>query len=149
MNDWGKRDDVVPCLAGLASRHGHAELGPNEIRVWVVDLDAGLSPDDVETAEPGPEFELALPGRAGAGRPICAGARPPSIRMLPGRATDDPGRSPSQQPPGSLRFRAAVTGQTGAGSRQLRRKSRRQATRCSGSMFALVRAGPDRRLPRP
>src|SRR6266436_1224023 len=34
------------------------ELAPGEIRAWVVDLDAGLSPENVDLAEPGPEFDL-------------------------------------------------------------------------------------------
>ncbi len=31
------------------------ELNPVQIRVWLVDLDSGLGPDDVEVAEPGPD----------------------------------------------------------------------------------------------
>jgi 4'-phosphopantetheinyl transferase len=31
-------------------------LAPSQVRVWLVDLDSGLSPDEVEVAEPGPEL---------------------------------------------------------------------------------------------
>jgi 4'-phosphopantetheinyl transferase len=34
------------------------ELNPGEIRIWLVDLDSGLSPDNVETAEPGAELDV-------------------------------------------------------------------------------------------
>jgi 4'-phosphopantetheinyl transferase len=34
------------------------ELSPGETRVWLVELDAGLSPDQVDIAEPGPELEV-------------------------------------------------------------------------------------------
>ncbi len=52
--------DTMACPVLLEWREGAAEieLNPGEIRVWLVDLDSGLSPDDVETAEPGLELDV-------------------------------------------------------------------------------------------
>ena len=86
-----------------------AELTANEIRVWVVDLDAGVSTDQVETAEPGPESCLLSPDEQERAarfvrardrrRFVCCRA---ALRSILGGLL--------RQPPDSLRFRAAVRG---------------------------------------
>ena len=48
----------------LSEWHRDADVSKitlREIRVWVVDLDAGLSTDKTETAEPRPELRLLAP----------------------------------------------------------------------------------------
>jgi 4'-phosphopantetheinyl transferase len=47
-----------PSLRKWRPGTGLADLNPDEIVVWLVDLDSGLSPEDVDTAEPGPELEV-------------------------------------------------------------------------------------------
>jgi 4'-phosphopantetheinyl transferase len=85
------------------------EIAPNEIRVWVIDLDAGVSTDQVETAEPGPESSLLSPDEQERAarfvrardrrRFVCCRA---ALRSILGGLL--------RQPPDSLRFRAAVRG---------------------------------------
>jgi 4'-phosphopantetheinyl transferase len=85
------------------------EIAPNEIRVWVIDLDAGVSTDQVETAEPGPESSLLSPDEQERGarfvrardrrRFVCCRA---ALRSILGGLL--------RKPPDSLRFRAAVRG---------------------------------------
>jgi 4'-phosphopantetheinyl transferase len=96
LHDWHASDDV-------------GEIMPNEIRVWVVDLDAGLSTEQVEIAEPGPELSLLSPDeQARAARFVRARDRRrftccrAALRMILGGLL--------RQPPESLRFRAAVRG---------------------------------------
>ncbi len=50
----------MACPVLVEWREGPAgfELNPGEIRVWLVDLDSGLSPDEVDTAEPGLELDV-------------------------------------------------------------------------------------------
>ena len=86
-----------------------AALRPGEIRVWVVDLDAGLSTEKTETAEPGPELRLLAPDeQERAARFVRARDRRrftccrAALRMILGGQL--------HQPPESLRFRAAVRG---------------------------------------
>jgi 4'-phosphopantetheinyl transferase len=85
------------------------EIAPNEIRVWVIDLDAGVSTDQVETAEPGPESSLLSPDEQERAarfvrardrrRFVCCRA---ALRSILGGLL--------RQPPDSLRFRAALRG---------------------------------------
>ena len=53
-----------PSLAEWRPGTDLPELTPGEVRVWLVDLDSGLSPDDVEIAEPGPELDVLADDRA-------------------------------------------------------------------------------------
>jgi 4'-phosphopantetheinyl transferase len=48
----------LPALAEWHPGTDHPELNPSEVRVWLMDLDSGLSSDDVEVAEPGPELDV-------------------------------------------------------------------------------------------
>ena len=85
-------------------------LAPDEARVWIVDLDAGLPPDeDPETAEPGLELAiLSADERARAARFVRARDRRrfarcrAALREILGRLLGEPA--------GSLRFRAAARG---------------------------------------
>jgi 4'-phosphopantetheinyl transferase len=73
--ETGHDHDPIPCPSLLEWRGlaDGTELGPSEIRVWLVDLDARLSAADVELAEPGPELDvLAEDERARAARFVCA-----------------------------------------------------------------------------
>ena len=45
-----------PSLSDWRAGTDLPELNPREIRVWLVDLDSGLNPEDAETAEPGLEL---------------------------------------------------------------------------------------------
>ena len=56
----GGQHDTIRCPVLREWREGatEIELNPSEIRVWLVDLDFGLNPDNVETAEPGPELDV-------------------------------------------------------------------------------------------
>jgi 4'-phosphopantetheinyl transferase len=85
-------------------------LAADEIRVWSVELDAGLaSGDDVDATEPGPELAvLSADEQARAARFIRARERRrfarcrAALREILGRLLDEP--------PGSLQFRAAAQG---------------------------------------
>jgi 4'-phosphopantetheinyl transferase len=85
-------------------------LTPDEVRVWLVELDAGLKPeDDEETAEPGPEVGLlAADEQARAARFIRARDRRrfvrcrAALRQILGSLLD--------AHPGSLQFRAGGQG---------------------------------------
>ena len=84
------------------------ELCQAKSRVWVADLDDELTPEQVETTEPGPEMSLLSPDeQEGASRFIrarwscrrfarCRAARRTILGGL------------LEQPPSSLKFRAAV-----------------------------------------
>ncbi len=95
--DWDPEPDV-PALA------------PDEVRVWIVDLDAGLAPGDhPETTEPGPELAiLSEDERARAARFVRARDRRrfarcrAALREILGHLLDEPASS--------LRFRAAAVG---------------------------------------
>ena len=89
--------------------HDLPELNPGEIRVWLVDLDSGLSPDDVEAAEPGPELDVLADDERARRGPVCAGTRPSAVRTLPGLAAADSGGL-LRESPSSLRFRAVGQG---------------------------------------
>jgi 4'-phosphopantetheinyl transferase len=96
----------------LSEWHRDADVSKitlREIRVWVVDLDAGLSTEKTETAEPGPELRLLAPDeQERAARFVRARDRRrftccrAALRMILGGLL--------HQPPESLRFRAAVRG---------------------------------------
>ncbi len=98
--DWDPETDV-PALA------------PAEVRVWVVELDAGQAPDDdPDAAEPGPELAiLSEDERARAARFVRARDRRrfarcrAALREILGRLRDEPASS--------LRFRAAAVGKPG------------------------------------
>jgi 4'-phosphopantetheinyl transferase len=84
-------------------------LGPHEVSTWLVELDHGLEPEDVETAEPGPELDvLADDERVRAARFVRARDRRrfarcrAALREILGAIL---GASP-----GSLRFKAAAKG---------------------------------------
>ncbi len=47
-----------PALTGWCPATDLPMLNSNEVRVWLVNLDDGLSPDDAEVAEPGPELDV-------------------------------------------------------------------------------------------
>jgi 4'-phosphopantetheinyl transferase len=85
------------------------ELTAREIRVWIVDLDSGLHPDNVETEEPGPELGLLSEDeRARAARFVRARDRRrfarcrASLRQILGGLL--------RESPDSLRFRATGQG---------------------------------------
>jgi 4'-phosphopantetheinyl transferase len=85
------------------------ELNAREIRVWIVDLDSGLHPDNVETEEPGPELGLLSEDeRARAARFVRARDRRrfarcrASLRQILGGLL--------RESPHSLRFRATGQG---------------------------------------
>jgi len=85
------------------------ELAPSEVRVWVVDLDAGVSPENLEQAEPGPELALlADDERTRAARFVRARDRRrfvccrAALREILGGLM--------QASPGSLRFRVGGQG---------------------------------------
>ena len=103
--------DPSPCPSLMEWRgvKDRAELAPGEIRVWLVDLDAGLSPADVELAEPGPELDvLAEDERSratcGSSRHVTAGGLP-----VPSRCATIMGGL-LRQPPRSIRLRAGGQG---------------------------------------
>ena len=85
-------------------------MAPDEVRAWIVDLDAGLDPDaDTETAEPGPELAiLSADEQARAARFVRARERRrfvrcrAALREILGRLLDEPARS--------LQFRTAAVG---------------------------------------
>ncbi len=86
------------------------ELEPDEVRAWIVDLDAGLPPGgDVDAVEPGHELALLSDDeRARAARFVRARDRRrfarcrAALREILGRLLDEPAES--------LRFRAAALG---------------------------------------
>jgi 4'-phosphopantetheinyl transferase len=85
-------------------------LESDEVRAWIVDLDAGLPPGgDADATEPGPELAvLSDDERARAARFVRARDRRrfarcrAALREILGRLLDEPA--------GSLRFRAAAVG---------------------------------------
>ncbi len=102
---------TMACPVLLEWRAGAAEieLNSSEIRVWLVDLDSGLSADDVETEEPGSELDvLSDDERARAARFVRARDRRrfarcrASLRQILGGLL--------RESPHSLRFRAAGQG---------------------------------------
>jgi 4'-phosphopantetheinyl transferase len=109
--EFGLTTEVHACPS-LWDWHPGADVGEitaHQICVWVVDLDAGLSKEQVETAEPGPELSLLSPDeKERAARFVRARDRRrfaccrAALRTILGGLL--------QQPPSSLRFRAAVRG---------------------------------------
>ncbi len=107
------RDPAIPALLEWPSPAGMTDLVSDEVRVWVVELDAGLRGDsDVDAIEPGPELAVLsdderaraarfVPGRAG-GRRICPPRCRAALREILGNLLGEPS--------GSLRFRAAAVG---------------------------------------
>jgi 4'-phosphopantetheinyl transferase len=98
-----------PSLSDWRAGTDLPELNADEIRVWLVDLDAGLSPDEVETAEPGPELGvLDDTEKARSARFIRAHDRRrfarcrSALRQILGALLTEP--------PGSLLFRAVAQG---------------------------------------
>lgn len=85
-------------------------ISPDEVRAWIVDLDAGLPPGgDVDAIEPGPELEvLSEDERVRAARFVRARDRRrfarcrAALREILGRMLDEPAES--------LRFRFAALG---------------------------------------
>src|SRR5262249_32849708 len=103
-------DPARPALLEWSPGVGMPALEPDEARVWIVDLDAGLLPgEDPETAEPGPELGLLSADEpARAGRFVRAGDRRRFVRC---RATlREILARLLGEPTGSLRFRAAGMG---------------------------------------
>jgi 4'-phosphopantetheinyl transferase len=104
------RDPAIPALLEWPSPAGMTDLAPDEVRVWVVELDAGLRGDsDVDAVEPGPELAvLSDDERARAARFVRARERRrfarcrAALREILGNLLGEPA--------GSLRFRAAAVG---------------------------------------
>ena len=65
------RYDACPVLVEWREGPAGIELNPGEIRVWLVDLDSGLSPDEVDTAEPGPELDVLSDDERSAPPGLC------------------------------------------------------------------------------
>jgi 4'-phosphopantetheinyl transferase len=101
---------AYPVLLDWDSGADVSGLLRDEVRVWIVDLDAGLQPGDhPETTEPGPELAiLSEDERARAARFVRARDRRrfvqcrAALRQILGRLLGEPA--------GSLRFRAAAVG---------------------------------------
>jgi 4'-phosphopantetheinyl transferase len=101
---------AFPALLEWPSHADAPALAPDEVRVWLVDLDAGLAPgDNPETAEPGPELAiLSEDERVRAARFVRARDRRrfarcrAALREILGHFLG--------KPAGSLRFRAAAVG---------------------------------------
>jgi 4'-phosphopantetheinyl transferase len=104
------RDPAIPALLEWPSPAGMTDLSPDEVRVWVVELDAGLQgKSDVDAVEPGPELAvLSDDERARAARFVRARERRrfarcrAALREILGNLLGEPA--------GSLRFRAAAVG---------------------------------------
>ncbi len=74
-------------------------LAPDEVRVWLVELDAGLKPgDDEETAEPGPELVLLAADEQARAARFIRGSRSSPVRELPCGSAADPGVSAGRAP---------------------------------------------------
>ena len=97
-------------------------IGADEVRAWIVELDAGLPPGaDVDAAEPGPELAvLSDDERARAARFVRRATS--AVRPMPGRAAGDPGAAAGRA--GRL---AAVPGRRGGQARARSRAGRRRA----------------------
>ena len=107
----GRTSGSVECPSLCVWRPGAhvVELAQGEIRVWVVDLDDGLTPAQVETSEPGPELSLlARDEHERACRFIRARDRRRFARCRAALRTILGGLL--EQPASSLKFRAAVRG---------------------------------------
>jgi 4'-phosphopantetheinyl transferase len=98
-----------PTLADWRPGSRAVAPGRDDVHAWLVELDLGLSCEEVETAEPGPELDvLADDERARAVRFVRARDRRRFVRC----------RSALRQilgdilskPPGSIRFKAAAKG---------------------------------------
>jgi 4'-phosphopantetheinyl transferase len=108
--DLGEGDLCRPAILDWDAGADVSALARDEARVWVVDLDAGLTPGvDAETAEPGPELAvLSSDEQARAARFVRARDRRrfvacrAALREILGRLL--------AEPPASLRFRAAALG---------------------------------------
>jgi 4'-phosphopantetheinyl transferase len=56
-----RNSNEIPGSPSLSEWRSGADLlvlNRGELRVWLVDLDSGLGPDDAETVEPGPELDV-------------------------------------------------------------------------------------------
>lgn len=101
---------TVPVLREWEPGSDVASLAADEVRVWIVDLDADVrDPSDPDAVEPGPELavlsddERARAARFVRGRERRRFARcRAALREILGRLLDEP--------PGSLVFRAAAMG---------------------------------------
>ena len=101
---------AAPALREWSPAAGVAGVSPEGVQVWIVDLDAGVSPgEDGETAEPGAELAvLSADERARAARFVRARDRRrfarcrAALREILGRLLGEPA--------GALRFRAAARG---------------------------------------
>ncbi len=99
-----------PMLLQWPTAAGASELTPDEVRVWVVELDAGLDRQgDVDSAEPGPELALlAVDEHERAVRFVRARDRRRFVRCR--AALREILGEILGEPPASLRFRAAKQG---------------------------------------
>jgi 4'-phosphopantetheinyl transferase len=113
LNDEPEREGGFPASPKLIEWRPGADVAimpADEVRAWIVDLDAGLAPgEDAETAEPGPELAvLATDEQARAARFVRARDRRrfvrcrAALREILGRLLDEPASS--------LRFRTAAVG---------------------------------------
>jgi 4'-phosphopantetheinyl transferase len=98
-----------PLLLGWQAGADAAGLAPGEVRVWLVELDAGLDEGQVDSAEPGPELDLlAADERERAARFVRARDRRrfvrcrAALREILGKILNES--------PGGLRFRASGHG---------------------------------------
>ncbi len=104
-------DDIpAPALLNWETGSEVAPLTPGEVRAWIVELDAGLPPGaDVDSTGPGPEMEILSDDERGRAlrfvrvreRRRFARCRA-ALRQILGAMLD--------QPPESLRFKAAAVG---------------------------------------
>jgi 4'-phosphopantetheinyl transferase len=101
---------AIPMLLEWPPHSSMTALAPDEVRVWIVDLDAGMAAGaDVDAVEPGPELAvLSDDERARAARFVRARDRRrfarcrAALREILGRLLGEPADS--------LRFRAAAVG---------------------------------------
>ena len=105
-----------PFLLDWQTGLGASELAPDDVRVWLVDLDAGLDRQgDVDSAEPGPELALLAADEHERAVRFVRAARPAPFARCRAALREILGELLGESP-GSLRFRAAKPGEAGAGS---------------------------------
>ena len=114
IEDQGTRDHpeiaarmryaAVPGYPSAVTEMELPTLAPGEIRSWLVDLDLGLSPGDVDDRRSPARNWRCFPTTSAAGCPVRAGTRPPAIRTVPRRLREILGELLGE-PPAAVRFR--------------------------------------------